>query len=240
MACLGISFLRFDRSDNGFGIHGQVADAYAEGGVDRVRDRGGGGSLRGLTGAERRLVARDEVYVDAGRRGEPQDRIALPVVAGDSAPVEAHSLERGPARRLHRTAGELVAGAVWVDHQPEVSGDGEPAYPDLALGLDLRHDRAPRALVLVAREADSAPDCLGEPLSPAGLEGGQLITARARGSVRCASRKSTGSSPVSAASSSTKDSIANTLKNAPRARMADVRSGATVKRWPVTRRGPTS
>ena len=64
-------------------FEGKVADAYAEGGVDGVRDGGGGGPLRGLAGAERRLVAVDEVHVDLGRRGEPQDRVALPVVAGD-------------------------------------------------------------------------------------------------------------------------------------------------------------
>src|SRR3954452_4125000 len=104
MACLGISFLRFDRSDDGFGVQGQLADAYAEGGMQGVRNGGGGGALCGLTGTERRLVAVDEVYVDARGGGEPQDRVALPVVAGDSAPVEAHPLDRGPARRLHRTA----------------------------------------------------------------------------------------------------------------------------------------
>src|SRR3954453_19765501 len=150
MACLGISFLLFDRSDDGFSVQGQVADAYAQGRVDGVRDRAGGGSLCGLAGAERRLVAVDEVYVDARRPREAQDRIALPVVAGDPAPVEAHPLDGGPARRLHRTAGELVAGAVGVDHEPQVGSDVDPAYPDLALGLDLRHDRAPRTLVRVA------------------------------------------------------------------------------------------
>src|SRR5919112_586144 len=125
MACLDISFLRFDGfdgfdgSNDGFGVQGQVADAYAEGGVHSVRDRGGGWSLRGLPGAERRLVAVDEVYADARGLGEPQDRVALPVVAGDPAPVEAHPLDRGPARRLHRAARQLVASAVGVDHEPE-------------------------------------------------------------------------------------------------------------------------
>ena len=37
-----------------------------------------------------------------------------------------------------------------------------------------------------------------------------------------------------------KDSIANTLRCAPSARIAEVRSGESVLRWPVIRRGPTS
>src|SRR4051794_27526212 len=131
MACWGISLLRFDGSDDGFGVQGQVADAYAESRVHGVRDRGSGGSLRALTGTERRLVALDEVYVDPRRRREAQDRVALPVVAGHPAPVEAHALDRGPAGRLDGAAGELVAGTVGVDHQPHVGGDGQAAYLQL-------------------------------------------------------------------------------------------------------------
>src|SRR3954454_9587169 len=111
MACLGMSLLRFDGADDGFCVQGQVADSYAEGGVDRIRDRGGGRPLCGLTGTERRTVAVDEVYVDAGRSGEPKDRVALPVVARDPAPVEADALDGRPAGRLHRAPGQLVAGA---------------------------------------------------------------------------------------------------------------------------------
>src|SRR3954463_771410 len=110
MACFGMSLLHFDGSHDGFCVQGQVADAYAEGGVDGVRDRGGGRALRRLTGTERRLMVVDEVYVDARRSGEPEDRVGLPVVAGQLAPVEADALDGGPARRLHRASLELVAG----------------------------------------------------------------------------------------------------------------------------------
>src|SRR4051812_47947154 len=105
MACFGMSLLQFDGSDDGFCVQGQVPNAYAEGGVDGVRDRGGGRSLRGLTRTERRLVAVDEVYVDERRRREPENRVALPVVAGDAAPVEPDALDGGPAGRLHRASG---------------------------------------------------------------------------------------------------------------------------------------
>src|SRR4051794_22188365 len=166
MACLGMSLLQFDGSDDRFCIQGQVADAYADRGVDGVRDRGGRRPLRGLAGTEGGLIALDEVYVDAGCGGEPQDRVALPVVAGDPAPVEAHSFDRGPARRLDGAPGQLVAGAVGIDHQPEVGGDGEPTYSDVALGLHLRDDRAPRAPVLVASEPDPATHRVRERVAP--------------------------------------------------------------------------
>src|SRR4051794_28116657 len=167
-----MSLLRFDGSDDGFGRQGQVADAYAEGGVNGIRDRGGGGALCSLTRTERGLTAGDQVYVDAWCRGEPEDGVALPVGAGDPAAVEAHPLDRGPAGRLHGAAGQLVTGTVGVDDQAEVGGDGEPAYPDLALGLYLRDDRAPRALVLVAGEAAAPPPGVGELVAPTGLARG--------------------------------------------------------------------
>src|SRR5215203_1701783 len=174
MACFGMSLLRFDGADDGFCVQGQSADPDAQSRVNGVRDRGGGGSLRGLPGTEGRLIAVDEVYVDPRRRGEPQDRVALPVVAGDPAPVEADTLGRRPAGRLHRAAGQLVAGAVGIDHQPEVRSDGEPAYPQLGLGPDLGDDRAPGPLVLVAGEADAAPDRLRQRVTPTGFECGEL------------------------------------------------------------------
>src|SRR4051812_22089281 len=108
MACFGMSLLHFDCFDDGLCVQGQIPDTYAECGVDGVRDRRGSRSLRGLTGAERRLVTVDEVYVDLRRGREPQDRVALPVVARDAAPVEPDPLDRGPAGRLNRASGQLV------------------------------------------------------------------------------------------------------------------------------------
>src|SRR6476659_5031557 len=86
-----------DGADDGGGVEGQVADAYAEGAVHRVGDRGGGGALGRLAGADRGGVAVDEVDVDERGLAEPQDRVGLPVVRGDAPPVEAHPLPGGPA-----------------------------------------------------------------------------------------------------------------------------------------------
>src|SRR5262245_36852892 len=137
MACLVMSLLHIDGSDDGFRRDRQVPDADAERAMNGVRDRGRRRALRGLAGTERPRFAVDEMDVDARRRGEAQDRVALPVVAGDPPPVEPHPLDGGPARGLDGASGELVASAVGVDHQAEVRGNGQSAYPKVALGLDL-------------------------------------------------------------------------------------------------------
>ena len=58
-----------------------------------------------------------------------------------------------------------------------------------------------------------------------------------RGSLSIDRRYSTGSRPAAAASSSTNDSAANTLRNAPSDRSDDVRSGISSSRWFTTRYG---
>ena len=135
--------------------------------VDGVGDGGGRRALRGLAGAERRLVAVDEVDLDLGGLAEPQHRVELPVTRQEPAPVHPHPLLQRPAGRLRRTALELVAGAVGVDHPAEVGDDNEASHPQLAAGLDVGDDGAVGAAVLVARVADPAPGVLGHRRAPA-------------------------------------------------------------------------
>ena len=76
--------------------------------------------------------------------------------------------------------------------------------------------------------ANKAAEALG--MNPKTYDS-RLSTAKARGSSKCCWRKASGSWPHFKASSSTKDSMANTLAKAPSARMAEVRKGMTVSRW---------
>ena len=154
----------------------------SRGGGDRGADRGGRGTLGGLARADRRQVRPvEQVYVDLGRLAEAQDRVALPVHAGDPATVEADPLLEGPARRLGRAALDLVAHAVGVDHPSHVDRDGEPADPDRLLGLHLRDDRAVGAPVLVAGQPDPQGSSLGEVGAPACRGGRRLQDGAADG-----------------------------------------------------------
>ena len=194
-----------------------------------VGDGGRSGSLRSLPHTERRIaLVGEEFDVHRGHLGEPQNRIALPGVAGDVARVEAHALLQRPTRRLDGTALDLILRTVGVDDQTGIDGDRQPPYPHLGDGLHFGDDRTVRAAVLVARIADAMPDRIARDQSAQPeRRTAASMTARPRGSASCVRRYSIGSRPAAYASSSMKDSIAKTLTKPPSARIDDVRNGMT-------------
>ena len=129
-------------------------------GMDRVGDGGRGGAGGGLAGAEEGLAPGiDQHGLEFRHVVEAEDRVGIPVAAGDAAAIEGHRLVQGPARRLDHPALELGGEPGAVDDLPRVGRDGAALQPDLRRvghrDLD-RHRRIGRD-VLVARERDPAP-----------------------------------------------------------------------------------
>src|SRR5690348_11389984 len=95
----------------------QRAHADTEGVAEGVGDGRGGGALRGFSDAQRRiLVTRQQLHLHRGHLGEPQNRIAVPGVAGHGEAVETHAFLQRPTGRLDRAALDLVLSTVGVDH----------------------------------------------------------------------------------------------------------------------------
>src|SRR5262245_56875922 len=117
MSVLAGALARLDGRHHGLRRDRQVADTYTDRRGDGIADRGGGGALGRLAGADRGKVGPvEDVHVDLRALAEAQDRVGLPVAAGDRAPVEADPFLQRPAGRLRRAARDLVADAVGVDH----------------------------------------------------------------------------------------------------------------------------
>ncbi len=102
----------------------QVAQPLSRGVGDGVCNRCRRRSLPGFAAAEERQAGPvDDVDLDAVRhRIETQDRIGLPVDAGDPGVVEGHAFVQRPAHRLHDRAFDLVDQPVRIDHLAAVDG----------------------------------------------------------------------------------------------------------------------
>src|ERR687897_1828214 len=137
--------------------------------------RRGGRSMGGLSRADWLLVRpRDDLDLDRRHFGEGQDRVALPGIAGHALAVEADRFLERPARRLDRPALDLIDDAVGVDGLADVDGDDQAAHPYLGLTLDLRHDGAIGAGILVARKREPTPETFALRPAPAGPRRGRL------------------------------------------------------------------
>jgi long-chain acyl-CoA synthetase len=111
--------------DDVLGGQRQRPDPDAERVGQRVADGRGHRPVRGLTDAQRRVpAAGQQLHVYRRDLGKPQDRVALPGVAGHREPVEAYPLLQCPADGLDGAALQLVPGAVRVDDQAGVRGHG--------------------------------------------------------------------------------------------------------------------
>lgn len=107
----------------------------------------------------------EDMHLDLVRHGvEAQDRIGLPVHAGDARVVERNALVQLPAHRLHDGGFDLVGDAIRIDHLAGIDG-GDRADQARAAGLavdfDLGRDGAINGEVLVAREGKAVAAVLG-------------------------------------------------------------------------------
>ena len=90
-----------------------------------------------------------------GHRIETQDRIGLPVDAGDPGIVEGNAFIQGPAHRLHDRAFDLVDQPVRIDHLPAVDRRhrADQAWTaGLAIYLNLGSNGAIGRQILVTRK----------------------------------------------------------------------------------------
>src|SRR6185437_10013646 len=113
-----------------------------------------------LAGAGRRdLRMVDQREVDLLRCfGDVEDRIGLPVDAGDVLAVELDLFPQRAGNALYDVALDALLQAVRIDDLAAVVRDGEPLRPDLAgraVDVHLRDHGDPRAVAL--RIGDAAP-----------------------------------------------------------------------------------
>ena len=98
----------------------------------------------------------DDVNLDAfGHRIETQDRIGLPVDAGDPGVVEGNAFVQRPAHRLHDRAFDLVDQPVRIDHLAAVDRRhraDQTRTAGLAVHLNLGSNGAIGRQILVARK----------------------------------------------------------------------------------------
>ena len=162
-----------------------------------------------------RLISATSTF---GHLRHGQDRIARPVARSDAVAVEPHLLVQRPARRLDDAALDLVGQPVRVDDLTRIGRcegarhlDRAARAVDFDLG-DHRDDRPARFLYLAKPMPRPRVPSPFSPGLPVGLLGDRLDhRARARVlQVREAKRDRIAARPR-AASSSMKDSIANTL-----------------------------
>src|ERR1700742_1008783 len=119
---------------------------------DCSRDR----AMRGFAGTERlQIRPRDDFDLHFRHLAETEDGIVGPAVAGDALPVEANAFFQNPARRLDRTALDLIYYAVRIDGFTDIDGDGQPLDADLLGAFDLGDGGAIGAGVLVAGKAQA-------------------------------------------------------------------------------------
>ena len=160
----------------------------------------------------------DQLHRDLRHVRHGQDRIARPVARLDAVLVEPHLLVQRPARRLDDAAFDLVLQPVRIDDQPGIGRGPDARHRDLAArAIDLDLGDAPRrrsARFLYCAKPMPRPR-LRLPASP-GFQFGHRGHLLDHGLGRAGPSDARGGTPPdrpsrSAASSSMKDSIANTL-----------------------------
>jgi long-chain acyl-CoA synthetase len=148
-----------DRVLDPFSRQRQIAQAFAGGIRNRICDRGCGRPLPGFAAAEERLAgAIDDVDLDAvGHRVEAQDRIGLPVDAGDPGVIETNAFIQRPAHRLHDRAFDLVDQPIRIDYLTAVDG-GDRTHqtrpPGLPVHFHFGGNGAVGREILVARKGE--------------------------------------------------------------------------------------
>src|SRR6478736_7760422 len=126
---------------------------------DCICDRRRGWPLPGFAASEKRLTGTiDNMNLDAvGDRVEAQDRIGLPVDAGDPPIVEGNAFIQGPTHRLHDRAFDLVDQPVRIDHLTAVDRRhraNQPRTPGLPIDFYLGSNSAIGRQILVARKSE--------------------------------------------------------------------------------------
>ena len=99
--------------------------------------------MRGFTSTkERHSRTVDQYRFNFGRLGEVQDRVGIPIAAGDTLPVKLDLLVQGPAGSLGEAALQLVAQSISADDLTRISGDDCPLQVDVpTFPDDLELDR---------------------------------------------------------------------------------------------------
>jgi hypothetical protein len=119
--------------------------------VQCVADGCSGGALRCFAGTQWQLVwPVDEFDLHRRHLLKAQDRITLPVDAGDALAVKVHLFFQRPAGGLDCTALDLIADAVRIDGQAAVQRDHQSCHTQCRASLDLGHFRAQPAAIAVA------------------------------------------------------------------------------------------
>ena len=124
--------------------------------VHRVANRGGCGTGDPFAHAQRGFFgAGDEFNVNAGQFAETQNRVAVPVGAGDAMVIKLHLLLEHPAGDLDHASFELVEHTVRVDDAPAVHRRHHP-FDRHALGqLHFCNDRSIVTDVFVAGKSQT-------------------------------------------------------------------------------------
>src|SRR3954447_19611435 len=99
---------------NACGSKRDVTYSCAGGSIDGVGHCRCGRDSSGLASADGRLIgAVDKYDLDLGNLGEGQDRVRLPVAAGDAVLVERDFLQKRAAERLDDIPFDLIAHTIW-------------------------------------------------------------------------------------------------------------------------------
>src|SRR3989442_1756882 len=136
----------------------------------RIGDCRRSGTLRGFARAGgRQFGVVEQLDFNDRYLAEFQDGVMFPVEARDAAGVELHLLFQRPARRLNRSALDLVDHAVGVDDQADIDRKNQPIHAHLTLDLYFGDRCAVSAKILVFGESDAvAASFDGFPGTPPG------------------------------------------------------------------------